>query len=60
MSEPQKGPNTVHFSSDNSLVVVFEGPGDNTRRPLRPNILRTPPEPAKEPQPPTDQPSPPT
>ncbi len=60
MSKPNKKPSTVTFSSDNTLVVVFEGPGDTTRRPRRPNIPRTPPPepPAQEPQAPTDQPPP--
>jgi len=37
MSEPQKHPSHVTFTSDDSVVFVFEGPGDTTRRPRRPN-----------------------
>jgi hypothetical protein len=57
MSEPQKHPSDVTFSSEDSLVVVFEGPGDSTRRPRRPNNPRNWPsgEPTQEHQPPGDQ-----
>jgi hypothetical protein len=61
MSEPRENPDETIFSSEDSLLVEFEGPGDTTRRPRRPNIPRDwpPPGPPQEPQPPTDQPPPP-
>jgi hypothetical protein len=61
MSEPQKKPNQTTFSSEDVSVVVFEGPGDNTPRPRRPNLPRDwpPGGPPQEPQPPADQPPPP-
>jgi hypothetical protein len=61
MSETPKGPGDVTFSSDDSLVVVFEGPGDSTRRPRRPNNPRDWPRraPPQEPQSPGDQSAPP-
>jgi hypothetical protein len=37
MSEPKKADGDTIFSSDDSLVVVFDGPGENIRRPRRPN-----------------------
>lgn len=37
MSEPKKNPKGPIFTSEDTLVVEFEGPGDNTRRPRRPN-----------------------
>jgi hypothetical protein len=40
MKEPEKDQSDVIFTSDESLVVVFEGPGDSTRRPRRPNNPR--------------------
>jgi hypothetical protein len=60
MSEPQKNPSETTFSSEDSLVVVFEGPGDTTRRPRRPNNPREwpPREPSREQQPPADPPPP--
>jgi hypothetical protein len=61
MSQSQKNPSETTFSSENSLLVIFEGPGDNTRRPRRPNNPRDWPgsEPPQKPQPPADQPPPP-
>jgi hypothetical protein len=61
MSEPQKNPVGLTFSSENSLLVIFEGPGDNTRRPRRPNNPRDWPNggPPQGPSPPADQPPPP-
>jgi hypothetical protein len=59
MSEPKKDPGEVTFSSEDSLIYVFDGPGDTTRRPRRPNNPREwppPPKPLQEPQLPTDQP----
>jgi hypothetical protein len=61
MNEPQQNSSEIVFSSEDSLVVVFEGPGDNTRRPRRPNNPRDWPNggPPQEPPPPADQPPPP-
>jgi hypothetical protein len=61
MSESQKNPGEVTFSSDDSLIVVFEGPGDSTRRPRRPNNPRDwpCPEQTQEPPSPGDQTPPP-
>jgi hypothetical protein len=61
MNETPKNPREIIFSSDDCVVVVFEGPGDKTRRPRRKNIPRDwpPGGPPQEPQPPTDQPPPP-
>jgi hypothetical protein len=60
MSEPKKRPSKNIYSSANTVVVLIEGPGDTTRRPLRPSLRRLlAPEPPREPQPPTDQPPPP-
>ena len=62
MSEPQKEPGRTIFSSEDSPIVEFDGPGDTTRRPRRPNSPRHwPPgsEPPQEPPPPADQPPPP-
>jgi hypothetical protein len=58
MSEPRKNPKGPIFTSEDTLVVEFEGPGDKTRRPRRPNNPRNWPgqEPPQEPQPPADQP----
>jgi hypothetical protein len=36
MSEPNNGGDTI-FSSEDLFVVVFDGPGENIRRPRRPN-----------------------
>ncbi len=60
MNESPKNPKGPTFASEDTLVVVFEGPGDNTRRPRRKNIPRDWPgnEPPQEPKPPTDQPPP--
>lgn len=54
MSEPETSPREPVFTSEDTLVVVFEGPGDNTRRPRRPNIPRD--SAPREPHPPEDQP----
>jgi hypothetical protein len=37
MSEPGKNGGDATFTSEDSLVVVFDGPGENIRRPRRPN-----------------------
>ncbi len=37
MSEPRKDDGKTIFSSEDSFVVVFDGPGENIRRPRRPN-----------------------
>lgn len=58
MSEPQKKPTETHFTSEDSPLVIIDGPGDTTRRPLRPNIPRDWP-PRQPPQPPADQKTPP-
>ena len=60
MSEPEKMPAGTTFSSEDSLVVVFEGPGENIRRPRSPNNPRDwpPRQPPQEPPPPADQPPP--
>jgi hypothetical protein len=62
MSEPLKNPGDVTFSSDDSVVVVFEGPGDTTRRPRRRNNPRDWPCPERTQEPPTpgDQSPPPS
>ncbi len=56
MSEPQNSGDII-FTSDNTIVVVFDGPGNTTRRPRRPNIPRDwpPPEPPKNPESPDDK-----
>ena len=54
MNEPRKNPGESATNSEDSLLVVIEGPGDTTRRPRRPNIPRD--EPRREPQRPTDGP----
>jgi hypothetical protein len=59
MSEPENSRDQTTFTSEDALVVVFEGPGDNTPRPRRKNIPRDGPN-GDTPQvpPPADQPPP--
>ncbi len=37
MSEPSKDGGDTIFTSEDTFVVVFEGPGENIRRPRQPN-----------------------
>jgi hypothetical protein len=62
ISEPQNNPADTVFSSDDLQVVIFEGPGDSTRRPRRPNNPRDWPrrEPLGGAKSPSDAPSPPS
>jgi hypothetical protein len=60
MSQPQKNGGNVVFTSEDTIVVVFDGPGDTTRRPRRPNNPREwpPQKPTPKPPPDNDQPPP--
>ena len=61
MSDPEKKPGRTIYSSEDSPLVEFDGPGENIRRPRSPNNPRHwPPgsEPPPEPQLPADQPPP--
>ena len=63
MSEPRKHPRGSYTSSEGSVLYEFDGPGDTTRRPRRPNIPRDwpPLPPAPEQKPPSEEPpTPPT
>ena len=59
MSEPEKKRKGTIFTSEGSPVFEFDGPGDNTRRPRRPNNPREwppPPKPSSGEQPPESKP----
>jgi hypothetical protein len=60
MSDPDRPHRETIFTSEDVTVVVFKGPGDNTRRPRRKNIPRDWPnrDTAQEAQPTDDQPPP--
>lgn len=40
MNKPEKNDSEVPFTSTDAVIVVFDGPGDNSRRPRRPNNPR--------------------
>ncbi len=61
MSEPKKNKGEITFTSEDSPLFIFDGPGDTTRRPRRANNPREwPPKTTLPPIPPADgEPAPP-